>query len=108
MDSTKENKYIFSILQNEIDELEKAILQTAVVDQKIELVGKINLIKNSKELLKRCFEYNLKPKSIWRRIPKTEYVNSEYRIFEDFESENKDTWKELDYFRLDGNEVIIG
>ena len=104
----QELDYIGSVIQKEINKLEKIYLLDADSNQKTEVIGKINLLINSQELLRRCYEYNILPKSIWRKLPGTKHNESEYRIFEDFESENKEVWNELENFRLDGGEVIIG
>lgn len=99
--------YVRGILQKEIDVLVERLRNIEAIEEKAEIIGRVNLIKYSQELLRRCFEYNISPRAIWRKVPEPEHAFSEYRLLEDFDSDNRESWKELEYIRPSGGAIII-
>ena len=104
----KEYEYIRDLLEQQKNQLQEQLTDDISIEEKADLIGKSNLIKFSQELLRRCFEYDVIPGAIWRRVPMPQHEWSEYRLMEDVETEDRQSWRELDDFRLDGGEVIIG
>jgi hypothetical protein len=107
-DKAEELKYIRELLEKEKAALELQLKSVEDLTKKADLIGKINLIRFSQELLRRCFEYNVLPRNIWRKVPMPDHQYSEYRLMQDFETEDRKSWEEVPNFRLHGGEVIIG
>jgi hypothetical protein len=110
MDENREEelRYIQGILDKERSTIEGQLKAIADIHQKAELIGKINLIKFSQALLRRCYEYNISPRAVWRKVPITLDLSSDYRLMDDVATENRKYWQELPDFRLKGGEIIIG
>ncbi len=107
-DKAQELKYVRGILEKEKAELELKLKATTDIQEKGDLIGKINLIKFSQELLRRCYEYNVMPRDVWRKVPRPRNEYAEYRLMEDNETEDRKSWREEPDFRLNGGEIIIG
>lgn len=107
-DKTEELKYVQGILEKEKAELESILKATSDIQQKGDLIGKINLIKFSQELLRRCYEYNVMPRDIWRKVPSPRNEYAEYRLMEDNKTKDRKSWREEPDFRLNGGEITIG
>lgn len=105
----KDEMFAREVLEREIIQLQNTLKTGEVsLDKKSDIIGKINLLKNAQELLRRCSEYDVFPKAIWRRVPPPQHEWSEYRLMEDNDSDNKEYWTELEHIRLNGGEVVIG
>jgi hypothetical protein len=110
MDADKEEelKYIEGILEKEKATIELQLKTTADIHEKAALIGKINLIKFSQALLRRCYEYDVYPSAVWRKVPMIGESSSDYRLMDDVSTENRKYWREVPDFRLSGGEIIIG
>ena len=104
----KDELFVHEILEREVLALKEELKKDISIDEKSDLIGKINLLNHSQELLRRCSEYDILPRSIWRRIPPPKHEWSEYRVMEDGDTDNQDSWTELEHIRFTGGEVIIG
>ncbi|WP_046247289.1 hypothetical protein [Hymenobacter terrenus] len=100
--------YVTSILQKEVTAIETALRGVTSKEEKAILIGHITSIKFSQQLLRRCFEYKINPRAVWRRIPMPQHIWSEYRLLEDFDSDNQEYWKEVHDIRPSGGDVLIG
>ena len=100
--------YVHRLFQKEMDTLVASLRRVDNADEKASIIARIDLIRYSQKMLKRCFEYSISPLSSWRKIPETEHAFSEYRLLEDFDSDDRKSWKELEDIRPSGGAVIIG
>ncbi|MES2731479.1 MAG: hypothetical protein V4714_07010 [Bacteroidota bacterium] len=107
-EKAEELKYVREILEKEKAAIELKLRSVKDLSEKADLIGKINLIKFSQELLRCCFEHDNSPRDIWRKVPQPEHEWSEYRLLEDYDSDNKEYWREEPDIRLNGGEIIIG
>ena len=106
--SNEELNYVKGILEKEKIEIEQKLKVSNDLKEKANLIGQINLIKFSQELLRRCFEYDVIPKAVWRRIPMPQHEWSEYRLMEDNDTDNKEYWRKESSMRFTGGEIVIG
>ncbi len=62
--SKQEFEFINGLLEQQKIKFQEKIVDGIPTEEKAELIGKINLIKFSQELLRRCFEYNVIPRGV--------------------------------------------
>lgn len=108
-----EMDYVYKVLQKEEEKINEMIQVDLETQKKAELIGKKNLIQYSISLLKKCDLYDIKPRSVFWRLPERlcESPSSEYRILEDCETEKREHWHEVLFdgkrIRLRHNDIII-
>jgi hypothetical protein len=108
--------FIYNLLEIEKEKVLDLIKQCTDSETKAELIGNKNLIEYSLSLLKKCEEFDIKPTSIFTRLPvqTCQSPSSEYRIMEDCETEDRKWWveakikdKQFDCVRLHQGDVVI-
>ena len=108
--------YIYKLLEKEKTRLLETIKECSDLEKKAELVGNKNLIEYSLYLLKKCEQFEIKPKSIFTKLPKQvcQSPSSDYRIVEDCETDDPKWWieakiesKRLNCVRLHQGDVVI-
>jgi hypothetical protein len=108
--------YVYQLLETERDKLLGIIKKCENLEEKAELIGNKNLLEYSIALLKKCEEFDIKPKSIFTKLPVQlcQSPSSEYRIVEDCETEEPKWWVEakikgrrFNCVRLHQGDVVI-
>lgn len=90
-------EYVYKTLENEISHLVEEITQCSDVEKKAELIGNKILLEHSINLLKKCDEYGVCAGSLFTKLPpaKVSTPSSDYRVVEDYESDDSKYWKEV-------------
>ncbi|ARN21750.1 hypothetical protein [Piscinibacter gummiphilus] len=70
-----------------------------------QLVGMMNELDLACQQLQLCEKWGIVPRSIIRVMPPTRCEDSEYRVMDDCESDNRSDWAEVD---VDGRGVRFG
>ncbi len=106
-------KYVYDLLEKERERLLEEIKSCDSLEMKAGLIGIKNLVEYSSALLKKYEEYDVKLKSVFTKLPdqKVRTPGSEYRIIEDYESDDNKYWEEVicscKQVRLHEGDVII-
>jgi hypothetical protein len=100
--------FVTSILEREVEATEEKLKTATSEKERGTLIGQISALKASQKLLSKCFEYQIRPGAVWRVIPAPQHQFSEYRLLEDFDTDNQDDWKEVLDIRPCGSDILIG
>lgn len=105
-------KNAISMLQAQSHQLrlELQALPSTQLQERADLIGLINELDLACQRLELCEKWRIYPHSIIKTLP-IERANSEYRIMDDCESEDRKWWVEADFdghhYRLNEGDLII-
>lgn len=109
-------EYVYKTLEKEISALTKQIKECEVIEEKAELIGNKTLLEHSVKLLRKCDENGIYAGSVFTKLPKKkcDSPSSDYRIVEDGETDNPQSWWEVEieskqdkHVRLGEGDVVI-
>ena len=101
---------VYTLLTFEVNRTVEELKSVTDLETKASLIEYKNQIDYSLSLLKKCEEFDIRPSSIFNKLPiqKTRTPSSDYRIVEDHETDDQNYWTEVDFdLRLHEGDVII-
>ncbi len=112
MDDDAGVPHVYSLLQAEIDSLEHEIEICSVLEEKAELIGKLNQVRYSEDLLRRCEAFGVHPTSVFTALPPLVCEGTEYRVISDLDTDQRKDWVEVKkenggFLRLWGGCVVV-
>ena len=108
--------YVYHHLEKERDRLVSKIKVCEDLETKAELIGNKNLVEYAINLLRKCEDFDVKPSSIFTKLPEQacQSPSSDYRIMEDCETEDSKCWveakvegRQFNQVRLNQGDVVI-